>query len=244
VNFDNVDVGSLRLGFNGDIGFIAEDGAVYYEMQAAGLRVYSNRYMVYQDKHMFELSFADGVVKIVADEGGYGEVDPSTLKIKFGDIEDVVAELKKVSAVPSIMPKYKFVTPYITDDGYIQPTCFATNVVKLAKTDSVIEEGGYWLGGFEFTDRNRVDADTVRDFILVIDATEFTEDLEVHFTWGGNNNYEDDNRTVDLHFHPRTDAEMDFACEAGKRNVYWITEYAPNEFCVAGWQETTGGNAS
>jgi hypothetical protein len=49
-------------------------------------------------------------------------------------------------------------------------------------------------------------------------------------TWGAN-------------FHPRTDAETDFACEAGKRNVYWITEYAPNEFCVAGWQETTGGNA-
>jgi hypothetical protein len=49
-------------------------------------------------------------------------------------------------------------------------------------------------------------------------------------TWGTN-------------FHPRTDAETDFACVAGKRNVYWITEYAPNEFCVAGWQETTGGNA-
>lgn len=44
-------------------------------------------------------------------------------------------------------------------------------------------------------------------------------------------------------FHPRTDAETDFACVAGVRNVYWITEHAPNEFCVAGWQETTGGNA-
>jgi hypothetical protein len=44
-------------------------------------------------------------------------------------------------------------------------------------------------------------------------------------------------------FHPRTAAETDFKCEAGKRNVYWITEYAPNELCVAGWQETTGGNA-
>lgn len=47
-------------------------------------------------------------------------------------------------------------------------------------------------------------------------------------TWGTN-------------FHPRTDAETDFACVAGVRNVYWITEYAPNEFCVAGWQETEGG---
>lgn len=43
--------------------------------------------------------------------------------------------------------------------------------------------------------------------------------------------------------HPRMDVETDFACVAGVRNVYWITEYAPNEFVVAGWQETTGRNA-
>lgn len=45
-------------------------------------------------------------------------------------------------------------------------------------------------------------------------------------------------------FHPRTDAETDFACEVGVRNVYWITEHAPDEFTVAGWQETAGGNAN
>lgn len=45
-------------------------------------------------------------------------------------------------------------------------------------------------------------------------------------------------------FYPRTDAETDFACVAGVRNVYWITEYAPNEFCVAGWQQTDGGGTS
>jgi hypothetical protein len=44
-------------------------------------------------------------------------------------------------------------------------------------------------------------------------------------------------------FHPRTGAETDFKCEAGKRNVYWISEYSEGEFVVAGWQETTGGNA-
>jgi hypothetical protein len=49
-------------------------------------------------------------------------------------------------------------------------------------------------------------------------------------TWGAN-------------FHPRTDAETDFKCEAGKRNVYWISEYEPYHFAVAGWQETEGGNA-
>lgn len=45
-------------------------------------------------------------------------------------------------------------------------------------------------------------------------------------------------------FHPRTDAETDFACVAGKRNVYWITEHSQNEFCVAGWQDTDGGGTS
>lgn len=45
-------------------------------------------------------------------------------------------------------------------------------------------------------------------------------------------------------FHPRTDAETDLACVAGVRNVYWISEYAEGEFCVAGWQETDGGGTS
>lgn len=46
-------------------------------------------------------------------------------------------------------------------------------------------------------------------------------------------------------FHPRTDAETDFACVAGGvRNVYWISEYARDEFVVAGWQETEGGGTS
>ena len=44
-------------------------------------------------------------------------------------------------------------------------------------------------------------------------------------------------------FHPRTDAATDFACEAGKRNVYFISEYATGNFAVGGWQETSGGNA-
>ena len=45
-------------------------------------------------------------------------------------------------------------------------------------------------------------------------------------------------------FHPRTDAATDFACEAGTRNVYFISEFASGEFAVGGWQETAGGNAS
>jgi hypothetical protein len=66
----------------------------------------------------------------------------------------------------------------------------------------------------------------MRDCVLRVECGETAPTI----TWGDN-------------FHPRTDAETDFACVAGKRNVYWITEHSPNEFCVAGWQETTGGNA-
>ena len=45
-------------------------------------------------------------------------------------------------------------------------------------------------------------------------------------------------------FHPRTDAGTDFACEAGVRNVYYISEYATGQFVVGGWQETAGGNGT
>ena len=65
-----------------------------------------------------------------------------------------------------------------------------------------------------------------RDCVLRVECGETAPTI----TWGAN-------------FHPRTDAETDFACVAGKRNVYWITEHAPNEFVVAGWQETEGGSA-
>jgi hypothetical protein len=65
-----------------------------------------------------------------------------------------------------------------------------------------------------------------RDCVLRVECGDAVPTI----TWGAN-------------FHPRTDAEMDFACVAGVKNIYWITEYAPNEFCVACWQATTGGNA-
>ena len=66
----------------------------------------------------------------------------------------------------------------------------------------------------------------MRDCVLRVECGETAPTI----TWGAN-------------FHPRTDAETDFKCEAGKRNIYWITEHAEGEFAVAGWQATTGGNA-
>lgn len=76
-----------------------------------------------------------------------------------------------------------------------------------------------------------MEAGNARDAVLVIDCTSLAEGEEPTVTWGS-------------HFHPRTDAGTDFACEVGVRNVYYISEYAPGEFAVGGWQETTGGSAT
>lgn len=66
----------------------------------------------------------------------------------------------------------------------------------------------------------------LRDCILCVQCG----DVAPTITWPAN-------------FHPRTDAETDFACVAGAMNVYWISEYAQGEFAVAGWQATAGGSA-
>ena len=71
----------------------------------------------------------------------------------------------------------------------------------------------------------------MRDCILCVECG----DVAPTITWPTN-------------FHPRTDAETDFACVAGVNNVhvinvYWISEYAQGEFAVAGWRATAGGSA-
>ena len=66
----------------------------------------------------------------------------------------------------------------------------------------------------------------MRDCILCVQCG----DVAPSITWPAN-------------FHPRTDAETDFACVAGAMNVYWISEYVQGEFAVAGWQATAGGSA-
>lgn len=69
-----------------------------------------------------------------------------------------------------------------------------------------------------------------RDCVLVIDCTA-TGAAAPTVTWPSS-------------FHPRVDAATDFAIvEAGKRAVFYISEYAPGEFAVGGWTETEGGNA-
>jgi hypothetical protein len=121
--------------------------------------------------------------------------------------------------------------PYVTPTGVKNIAIPKYEFVDTSITDGVVTVAPYTNAklvsdGTAFSVAVGEGGGKTRDCVLVVECGETAPTI----TWGDN-------------FHPRTDAEMDFACEAGKRNVYWITEYAPNEFCVACWQETTGGNA-
>lgn len=103
--------------------------------------------------------------------------------------------------------------------------------VDVAIADGVVTVAPYTNAklvsdGTAFTVAVGGESGCMRDCVLRVECGEIAPTI----TWPSN-------------FHPRTNAETDFACVASVRNIYWITEYAPNEFVVAGWQETEGGNA-
>lgn len=115
--------------------------------------------------------------------------------------------------IPNLLPRYPFEDAEIVD-GVVTVAPY-TNA-KLVVSDGTafsVAVGGE--GGF------------MRDCVLMVVCS---NDTAPTITWPSN-------------FHPRTDAETDFACVACVRNVYWISEHSEGEFVVAGWQETEGGNA-
>lgn len=69
-----------------------------------------------------------------------------------------------------------------------------------------------------------------RDTIFVIDCTSLTDGQEPTVTWSE-------------HFHPRTDILVDFACTAGVKNVYYVTEFTQGEFLVAMWNKNMQGGS-
>lgn len=115
--------------------------------------------------------------------------------------------------VKAAIPKYDFVTAAIAD-GKVTVAPY-TNA-KLVSD------------GTEFSVAVAEGDGKTRDCVLRVECAGL--ETAPTITWPAN-------------FRPRTDAETDFACVSGVRNVYWISEYAEGEFCVAGWQETAGGNA-
>lgn len=121
--------------------------------------------------------------------------------------------------------------PYVTPTGVKNIALPKYEFVDSAIADGKVTVASYTNAklisdGTAFTVAVAEGDGKTRDCVLRVECG----DTAPKITWGAN-------------FHPRTDAETDFACEAGKRNIYWLTEHAPNEFVVAGWQETEGGNA-
>jgi hypothetical protein len=145
--------------------------------------------------------------------------------------EDGSRDLYSVTATREKVVLTKSGEPYVSPTGVKALAIPKYDFVDAAIADGVLTVSPYTNAqvtsdGTAFTVAVSEGDGKTRDCVLRVECG----DTAPTITWGTN-------------FHPRTDAEMDFACEAGKRNVYWITEYAPNEFCVACWQETTGGNA-
>ena len=154
----------------------------------------------------------------IGEYGSYGTVGAAILALIAG-----LAALKRrmgtaETAISGLSPKYPMVP--VTPSGgtlTVSPYTVATYTADDSAASFEVAVGTGTAG-------------VARDCELVIDCTA-TGAVAPTVTWPAM-------------FHPRTDAATDFACEAGKRNVYFISEYASGEFAVGGWQETAGGNAS
>jgi hypothetical protein len=148
-----------------------------------------------------------------------------------GDAAGAVSNI--ADSLEDLMPRYPLgVQPQITyneSDG-------STNLIlySYANNKYVPSEGEIIHIHVAYSDKDQNPTYHKNDIELVVDCTNLTEAPKLKW-WGAG--------VMPSIFRPRTDAETDFACVAGVRNVYWITEYSQGEFVVAGWQETEGGNA-
>ena len=154
----------------------------------------------------------------IAEYGGYGTVGAALLALIAG-----LAALKRrmgtaETALAGKMPMYPMVAVSPSSGTLtVAPYTVATYTAGTSAAAFTVAVGTGTAG-------------TARDCELVIDCTA-TGATAPTVTWPAT-------------FHPRTDAATDFACEAGVRNVYYISEYATGEFAVGGWQETAGGNGT
>ena len=128
---------------------------------------------------------------------------------------------------PANPPPPPDLSGYATKDAALPRYYFANlEVVDGVVTVPPYTNAGMLSDGTAFTVAVGGEGYYMRDCILFV----MCGDVAPTITWPAN-------------FHPRTDAETDFACVAGVNNVYWISEYVQGEFVVAGWQATAGGSA-
>lgn len=126
------------------------------------------------------------------------------------------------AGIAALMPMYNFTQPPVMDDLLtVLPYTVTTYTADSTAAAFEIAVGALPTGV----------TGKARDCILVIDCTA-TGAVAPTVTWG-------------THFHPRTDTATDLAIvEAGKRAVFYISEYVTGEFAVGGWTETAGGSGT
>ena len=128
---------------------------------------------------------------------------------------------------PTNPPPAPDLSGYATKDAVLPRYLFTSaGIIDGVVTIPPYTHASMLSGGTAFTVAVGEGNGYMRDCILIV----MCGDVAPTITWPAN-------------FHPRTDAETDFACVAGVNNVYWISEYVQGEFVVAGWQATAGGSA-
>ena len=138
-----------------------------------------------------------------------------------GSVDSVSSAYESVSSALTVinnkadaaLPRYQFVDSGVVD-GVVTVEPYTDALLNHNGTAFRVEVGEGYTG-------------YIRDCVLAV-ACDGTTDAPT-ITWPTN-------------FHPRTDAETDFACASGL-NIYWISEYEQGQFVVAGWHETAGGSA-
>lgn len=149
--------------------------------------------------------------------------------VNSGITADKVSKLEGIEVGAQKNPD---LSGYATKDAALPRYQFTSaGIIDGVVTIPPYTHAGMLSGGTAFTVAVGEGNGYMRDCILCVECG----DVAPTITWPAN-------------FHPRTDAETDFACVAGVNNVhvtnvYWISEYAQGEFAVAGWQATAGGNA-
>ena len=143
----------------------------------------------------------------------------------------VAMETANAAYSPTNPPPAPDLSGYTTKDAALPRYLFTSvGIIDGVVTIPPYTYAGMLSGGTAFTVAVG-EGYYMRDCILIVECG----DVAPTITWPAN-------------FHPRTDAETDFACVAGVNNVhvtnvYWISEYVQGEFVVAGWQATAGGSA-
>jgi hypothetical protein len=154
------------------------------------------------------ISSGDGETRFRLTNGANGNI--VLLPVSSGTL----ALTSDIDALASkVMPRYPFVDAAIVSPGVINLEPFKRTAIKGDDSLLVVNVAGT--------------SDSVRDIIFVVDCRKNLGAPTLR--WG-----DEETQT----FHPRTDAETDMACVDGAINVYWISEFSPNQFVVAGWQMT------